>query len=222
LARMTDALLHGAAFEPDPEVVARLERLEEDAVPEKPAAADVSSPALELNFDPEIAAIFMEEAAEILESAESALGTLRSEGEGSSSIVELQRLLHTLKGGARMAGVLPMGDLSHALETLLVGMAEKRVEPAAPTLDLLQQCLDTLHAMRDCIDAGKPVPGAAELVARIEAVSFPGLSSAVTPAEPAEAAPEGASEPSAEPAAEASRPQGDEPTVRQLAPAFDG
>src|SRR5690606_11351069 len=126
IARMTDALTRGTAFEPDPDVIARLERLEEAAAPDKPAAPDdVSSPALALNFDPEIAAIFMEEAAEILENAERALEALRGDGEGSSSVVELQRLLHTLKGGARMAGVTPMGDLSHALETLLAGMAEK-------------------------------------------------------------------------------------------------
>ncbi|HEX7079969.1 MAG TPA: Hpt domain-containing protein [Gammaproteobacteria bacterium] len=221
LARMTDALSSGTPFAPDPDVVARLERLEDSAAPEQPAAPEeVSSPALVPNFDPEIAAIFMEEAAEILENAESALGTLRREGEGSASVVELQRLLHTLKGGARMAGVTPMGDLSHALETLLAGMAERRVAPSAETLDLLQQCLDTLHSMRDCIDAGRPLPAAKELVGRIDALSSPGAK----PAEPPPAAPAPAAAADAGAAAqdgEAVARPGEEPTVRQLAPPLD-
>src|SRR5690606_5508773 len=152
-------------------LVSRLQRLEDDAEEMK-----IESSSEELltsdsaSFDPEIAAIFVEEAAEILESAELALETLRREG-GGSAIVELQRLLHTLKGGARMAGVLPMGDLSHALETLLAGMADKRVAFAPPTLDAVQRCLDALHAMRDQIDSGGPVTAAPELVRLIEALS---------------------------------------------------
>ena len=32
-------------------------------------------------------------------------------------VFELKRVVHTLKGGARMAGIRAMGDLSHELET---------------------------------------------------------------------------------------------------------
>ena len=42
-------------------------------------------------------------------------------------LARLQRFLHTLKGGARMAGVLPVGDLSHALETLLSRIGRARI-----------------------------------------------------------------------------------------------
>src|SRR5690606_29738962 len=158
------------------------------------------------------------------ENAESALETLRSEGEGSASIVELQRLLHTLKGGARMAGVTPMGDLSHALETLLAGMADKRVAPSPGTLELLQQCLDTLSEMRDSIDAGRPVSSAADLVTRIEALSSPGgdgMGAAQAGAEAAGADPGGPAEQAdadAARTAEGEAGSGEEPTVRQLAP----
>src|SRR5690606_19848026 len=121
---------------------------------------------------------------------------------GSASFVELQRLLHTLKGGARMAGITTMGNLSHALETLLAGMAERRVVPTAETLDLLQQCLDTLHTMRDCVEGGRPLPASGDLVARIDALSSSGAKAAESSAQPtaagtvAEAAvPEGADAP---------------------------
>src|SRR5690625_6675058 len=33
---------------------------------------------------------------------------------------DLQRLLHTLKGGARLAGLTEMGNLGHNFETLLI------------------------------------------------------------------------------------------------------
>ena len=75
-------------------------------------------------FDPEIAAIFAEEAAEILDNSEAALQEVRQR-QDQSAVAMLQRFLHTLKGGARMAGLLPMGDLSHALETLLSRIARR-------------------------------------------------------------------------------------------------
>ncbi len=172
--RMTRALMAREEFAPDPRVIAELERLAGRAAPISPAAsADLSAGERVLHFDPEIAAIFMEEAAEILEGADRELAALRGTSEGSASVIELQRLLHTLKGGARMAGVVPMGDLSHALETVLAGMAEARVELAGGTVELLQECLDALHGMRDCIDEGRSVPDAAELIGRIEALSSP-------------------------------------------------
>src|SRR5690606_9220016 len=62
-----------------------------------------------------------------------------------------------------MAGIMPMGNLSHELETLLIGIDEGRV-PASTDLDtLLQQSIDELHRMRDTVISGKRVMPAAEL-----------------------------------------------------------
>src|SRR5258708_21820233 len=83
------------------------------AVPEEPAA---SPPAEE--FDHEIANIYSEEATELLEAAESSLTAWNRDRKDKQRVAELQRQLHTLKGGARMAGISAMGDLSHELETL--------------------------------------------------------------------------------------------------------
>ncbi|HEU4619112.1 MAG TPA: Hpt domain-containing protein [Gammaproteobacteria bacterium] len=119
-------------------------------------------------FDPEVAGIFAEEAAEILDNAELALQTMQSGGASSESLVELQRLLHTLKGGARMAGVTAMGDLSHALETLLAGMASGRTKPTPPALALVQHCLDRLHQMRDGVESARGIGVSAGLLQRLE------------------------------------------------------
>ena len=71
-------------------------------------------------FDPEIASIFTEEATELLETAEAAVAAWRAEPDSAELRSALKRPLHTLKGGARMAGIQPMGDLSHELESLVL------------------------------------------------------------------------------------------------------
>jgi chemosensory pili system protein ChpA (sensor histidine kinase/response regulator) len=128
-------------------------------------------------FDREIAGIFAEEAAEILDKAELALRQVR-QSEDQSAFVELQRLLHTLKGGARMAGIIAMGDLSHALETVVTAMASGRADGAA--IDLAQRCLDQLHHMRERIETGS-VASAAELIAALESFAA-GAAAAPLPA----------------------------------------
>ncbi len=135
------------------------------AVPEEPGAEPPRAAPEAAPFDPEIAGIFAEEAAEILDNAELALQQVR-QGQEQSAFVELQRLLHTLKGGARMAGITAMGDLSHALETVVTAMASGRVD--GPAIDVVQRCLDQLHHMRERIEAGN-VGSVAELVAELEA-----------------------------------------------------
>src|SRR5210317_650614 len=80
---------------------------------------------------------------------------------------ELKRHLHTLKGGARMAGITAMGNLSHELETLLISVDDGRVQSSTGVEELLQRSIDELHRMRDQVIAGKAVPSATELEKRI-------------------------------------------------------
>lgn len=131
-------------------------------------------PAEEADYDAEIAAIFSEEAAELLESADQALTSWTKNKRAREPIEELKRHLHTLKGGARMAGITAMGNLSHELETLLIGIDDGRI-PSSTQLDsLLQQSVDELHRMRDNVIAGKRVTAATELEQRIQAVNAGG------------------------------------------------
>ncbi|MCC5867964.1 MAG: response regulator [Gammaproteobacteria bacterium] len=118
----------------------------------EPAEAPAAARAAGEDFDPELAAIFSEEAGEILEQADDLLA--RWSPSHGPDVVELQRLLHTLKGGARMAGLTSMGDLSHEMESLLEGLAAGRVVPGPGLPQLLQRSVDTLHSMRDSLDAG--------------------------------------------------------------------
>jgi chemosensory pili system protein ChpA (sensor histidine kinase/response regulator) len=169
IAATADAIAAGAEVTTDVALVARLAEL--GAAPEEPAAA-AAAPALEESaepeaapsYDPEIATIFAEEAAELLDQAEEALRDLQNiPADPERALLELQRLLHTLKGGARMSGVVPMGDLSHALETLLAEMSGGRVALDAAGTGLVQRCFDQLHQMRDAVAARQPVHAAGSL-----------------------------------------------------------
>ena len=143
---------------------------------------------LTLDFDPEIAVVFCEEAAEILEAADQALAELVS-GATLDMLNELRRHLHTLKGGARMAGLAGMGDLAHDLETLVVKRGE--TPGIAP---LLQEALDTLHQMRETVQAGQVPTPDLDLLERIRDAAE-GDIVLPTPEPPVEAEPEPTSEP---------------------------
>ncbi|MCK6370825.1 MAG: response regulator, partial [Gammaproteobacteria bacterium] len=123
-----------------------------------------------LPFDPEIAAIFAEEAAELLEAADGAMAQLADGAPVEKPLADLQRYLHTLKGGARMSGLTVMGDFSHELETLLIRVSEG-LTPRSPVVDeLLQASLDQLHRLREGALSGEQQTLPAQLVARLRAV----------------------------------------------------
>jgi chemosensory pili system protein ChpA (sensor histidine kinase/response regulator) len=137
------------------------------------AAASAASAVAEedVDFDPDVAAIFTEEATELLETAETSLGSWLRDRNNQSLVFELKRAVHTLKGGARMAGLRAMGDLSHELETLM-GLVEAQQVPAEPQVfDVLQASLDELHRMRDIVANNGRCRQANELLARIRALS---------------------------------------------------
>src|SRR5690606_26988285 len=82
-----------AASAPEPPAPSAQTRLADDEQPLE-ALGDI---------DPELVEIFLEEAEEVLETASNALDTWEN---GDASLVPaLQRDLHTIKGGARMAGI---------------------------------------------------------------------------------------------------------------------
>jgi chemosensory pili system protein ChpA (sensor histidine kinase/response regulator) len=131
-----------------------------------PAAAHPAEPATE-EFDHEIASIFSEEATELIEAAEVSLTAWNRDRKDKHRVAELQRQLHTLKGGARMAGITAMGDLSHELETLVIQIDSGAVTADDSAHALLQVSLDELARMRDLVSGGRLPPSAHALLAQI-------------------------------------------------------
>ena len=111
------------------------------------------------------------------------LGRWRGDRADASSVIELKRILHTLKGGARMAGLRAMGDLSHEMESALESFETGAAPADAQAIAALQAALDALQHMRDAASGGQAMTPAAELIARIRAIGAPQLPSApVVPA----------------------------------------
>ena len=153
-----------------------------------PAAAPVVEANIEANiveevvtdFDPEIAGIFTDEAVELIDASQGALAQWNENRSSVDGLTALKRPLHTLKGGARMAGLIPMGDLAHELETLFMQIDSGQVAPDDRAFQLAQSALDELARMRESVSSGKGVPTARGLIAKIHALISP--SSAPAPA----------------------------------------
>lgn len=99
------------------------------------------------DIDDELIDIFLEEADELLESCEQVIGEIKEEPNSTEHIHKLQRNMHTLKGGARMADLSPVGDLTHNLESLVVMVNDKKLYVDKAWFDLLQESLDVLTSM---------------------------------------------------------------------------
>ena len=135
-----------------------------------PAPEAAPAPAVSADYDPEIAGIFAEEAGELIEHAEQALQAWGADRANGAHLDALKRPLHTLKGGARMAGVVAMGDLAHELETLVSQIELGTVRADESAQAVLVASLDTIAQMRDAIIGGRGVARADALVTRIHAL----------------------------------------------------
>jgi len=181
LARLTEAGERTVAvLWPPPEPVAPaqpvipVEDLTEQSLQSLADSIEVPAepePELEPEFDADIAAIFSEEASELLEQADAALLDWSRDRADRSRVTELKRLLHTLKGGARMAGIRAMGDLSHEMESFLAALESGTVASDQDAITVLQSSLDELHRMRDVAGTGQRIVPAVDLIARVRAVA---------------------------------------------------
>jgi chemosensory pili system protein ChpA (sensor histidine kinase/response regulator) len=139
--------------------------------PAASAPPPAASENAQADFDPEIAAIFSEEAVELLESCESAMSAWNAAPQDGEQAAALRRPLHTLKGGARMAGIMAMGELAHELETLITRIENGLTSGDDSARAVAQETLDELSRMREAIASGRRVSSVPALVAKIHAVA---------------------------------------------------
>ena len=213
----------------DVEAVASVE-VEESAVTSAPADMPEPEEALDLTgLDLDLVEIFVEEGNDLLDHSDDLIAKLRETPEDRALITSLQRDLHTLKGGARMAGIHAVGDLGHAIETMLESIAGQRTELDRRAIQLLERGFDTLHAQLARVTARRAVtiPDGmiAEFNARARGIELPDapvVSDA--PAAPIELAPLSApidTEAAAAPVEEEFFPVGQQEQVRVRADLLD-
>jgi chemosensory pili system protein ChpA (sensor histidine kinase/response regulator) len=135
------------------------------------AASEAATIEAAPDFDPEVAAIFCEEATELLEAAETALQQWNADPGSAAHVDALKRPLHTLKGGARMAGISAMGNLSHELESLIIQIGLGTAAGDERARNVVQQTLDELSRMRELVAAGRSVAPASALIERLHAAA---------------------------------------------------
>lgn len=98
-------------------------------------------------LDQELVDIFVEEGKDLLDHCDGLISELRAAPNDRDVIAGLQRDLHTLKGGARMAGINPIGDLGHGIESLLEAVAANRTDIDRSDVHLLERGFDRLHQL---------------------------------------------------------------------------
>jgi chemosensory pili system protein ChpA (sensor histidine kinase/response regulator) len=120
-------------------------------------------------LDPELVDIFVEESVDLLDHSDGLLAHLRETPTEREALVGLQRDLHTIKGGARMAGIMAVGELGHAMESLLEAVVDHRCELGRDGIPLLERGFDRLHAMVTRVGERRAVALPAHLIAEFDA-----------------------------------------------------
>ena len=151
--------------------------------------------------DAELFPFFEEEAAELLPQLAARLRDWAAAPADASRPAACMRTLHTIKGGARLAGAMRLGELAHRLET--------SIERLAATEAATQSEVEALLGKVDAIDAafaaliGAPVAEPADAALEAQPVPVPvpvrGPTAAVTGAPATPTLPVPAGEPAAAP-----------------------
>ncbi|WP_261997171.1 Hpt domain-containing protein [Stenotrophomonas sp. Ste96] len=135
------------------------------------ADSDDLGPGDALDFtqlDQELVDIFVEEGKDLLDHCDGLISELRAAPQDRDVIAGLQRDLHTLKGGARMAGINPIGDLGHGIESLLEAVAANRTDIDRSDVHLLERGFDRLHQLLTRTGQHRTVAMPDDLIAAFE------------------------------------------------------
>ncbi|MCW0379084.1 Sensor histidine kinase RcsC [Xanthomonas sacchari] len=158
-----------------------------------PARTDLSAVDLgPLDFadlDRELVDIFVDEGKDLLDHCDRLIAELRAAPQDRDVLGGLQRDLHTLKGGARMAGINAIGDLGHGIESLLEAVAAHRTELDRQDVQLLERGFDRLHQLLTLTGNHRAVAMPQDLIGAFDARTHGQRLAAASDAETTVAAP---------------------------------
>ena len=129
----------------------------EKQLPEKILAEPVA-------YDPELLEIFLEEADEIMDATARDLQVFLQDPDNLKTLQLLQRSLHTLKGGARLAEISPIGDLAHEMESLFERLGNRSIVFKPVLKDMLLSCQDRLTDAVSALRQQQACPAVDDLV----------------------------------------------------------
>ncbi len=123
--------------------------------PPEPPEAERRQLRLADELDPQLLPIFLEESADLVHGIAAGLREWRGQPDNLGPADDLKRLLHTLKGSARMAGAMSIGQLVHGMETRIEdAVAVGTVTPAF--IDTLDASFDRVELMLEQLRTGAP------------------------------------------------------------------
>lgn len=128
-------------------------------------AASLTQASPQEQEEDEILQLFLEEGEELLESLEAVIGRWSNAPATTEPLDEVLRLLHTLKGAARAAGVTRLGDLAHALESELDQVDRDSDETLEQALEQTEAGYERMTGLVQTLrESGKSIlePGALE------------------------------------------------------------
>ncbi len=151
LVGLFDALAGSTSLKIDKQVLEDLQSIyqadehsnEEDAfIVRTVPVADIQLESIDT--DAELLEIFLEEAQELDTALDESFNKWRADISNINALKVLQRHLHTIKGGARMAGIRSIGDLTHEAESIYEAFVENRKAPTVQWLEIMQRVQDTI------------------------------------------------------------------------------
>ena len=104
------------------------------------------------DIDDQVLPIFIEEAQELFPKATEHVSAWRNDARNPMHSDGLKRTLHTLKGSARMAGAMRLGEIAHNLETHLLDASSA---PTSATFDSFDEYLDDIAFLLERLTVGE-------------------------------------------------------------------
>ncbi|MDB2705377.1 Hpt domain-containing protein [Pseudomonadota bacterium] len=117
--------------------------------------------------EPELLEAFTEEFTELLESSGDAIKRWQQNHDDYDVLQQLQRDLHTIKGGARLTGLTPIAEISHQMESLIYSVVEQQQTPSENFFSLLQQSQDRLAEIQERLGNNESIPISQDILSAI-------------------------------------------------------
>lgn len=127
------------------------------------------------DFDEELLSIFLEEADELLAGIDEDLNTWSKKQDDTTSLNNLMRHLHTLKGGANMIAASHIGLIAHELESIYERVIRQQIAVTPALIQIIRLVQDNISdriqsIRKDGIDY--PAPEAIAILQNIQALVF--------------------------------------------------
>ena len=105
-------------------------------------------------IDAQLLPVFLDEALDLCPAIASELRVWRNAPDSPDAVRTLTRLLHTLKGSARMAGAMNLGEITHAIETH-VEQASRSGSAALSSIDEIDNAFDSVLQIVERLQSGE-------------------------------------------------------------------